>query len=466
MLSRTRSDPAVTAIAPTPTLGRCCCDLSPHCLCLGPCSVYEETRMLAPRLPRAGVLFAAKSAVAGPSSPSPLLRRPVAAAAPFQAPLGGPAQSRRSAATESQQSNSSSVVAQFATVDPVSLSGRRPHRIQNLLAGEWRDAKHTVDVLDPLNGEPFIQAPDTKEAELPPFVASLARVPKSGLHNPLKNPERYLLYGEVLCRAAELLHREDVAAFFTKCIQRTMPKSKPQAEGEIHILRDFCATFSGDSVQTLCSRFTQPVDHHACGQITHGYRWPYGAVAVLSPFNFPLKVAGTQLLSAAMVGNKPLLTPESTQGLPLEQFIRFLIHCGMPPTDVDFLNCRGPVTSSLLRMAAPSVRMVHFTGPRRAAKLLTQAAAAATTTTGGGGGGDLFKVEEDDGVHWKILGPDVSDLLSVARQCDADAYALSGQASSAQSLLFAHSNWVRVGLLQELKRLAKTRGCVRGGGGD
>eukprot|EP00918_Siedleckia_nematoides_P074946 GHVU01163817.1.p1 GENE.GHVU01163817.1~~GHVU01163817.1.p1 ORF type:complete len:265 (-),score=26.20 GHVU01163817.1:304-1098(-) len=164
MLSRTRSDPAVTAIAPTPTLGRCCCDLSPHCLCLGPCSVYEETRMLAPRLPRAGVLFAAKSAVAGPSSPSPLLRRPVAAAAPFQAPLGGPAQSRRSAATESQQSNSSSVVAQFATVDPVSLSGRRPHRIQNLLAGEWRDAKHTVDVLDPLNGEPFIQAPDTKVA--------------------------------------------------------------------------------------------------------------------------------------------------------------------------------------------------------------------------------------------------------------------------------------------------------------
>lgn len=39
--------------------------------------------------------------------------------------------------------------------------------------------------------------PDTTVGELKPFVDSLKRVPKSGVHNPLKNVERYLMFGEV-----------------------------------------------------------------------------------------------------------------------------------------------------------------------------------------------------------------------------------------------------------------------------
>lgn len=64
--------------------------------------------------------------------------------------------------------------------------------------------------------------------ELEPFIASLADVPKSGLHNPLKNPERYLLYGQVLQKTAAMLHDERVFDFFTKCIMRTFPKSYQQ----------------------------------------------------------------------------------------------------------------------------------------------------------------------------------------------------------------------------------------------
>lgn len=39
--------------------------------------------------------------------------------------------------------------------------------------------------------------PDTSVEELAPFVESLRGVPKSGVHNPLKNVERYLMYGEI-----------------------------------------------------------------------------------------------------------------------------------------------------------------------------------------------------------------------------------------------------------------------------
>jgi hypothetical protein len=41
-------------------------------------------------------------------------------------------------------------------------------------------------------------------------------------------------------------------------------------------------------VRFLARSFAVPGDH--CGQTSHGYRWPYGPVAIISPFNFPLEI--------------------------------------------------------------------------------------------------------------------------------------------------------------------------------
>ena len=42
-----------------------------------------------------------------------------------------------------------------------------------------------------MNGDAFIKLPDPQIDEIQPYVQSLRSVPKSGLHNPLKNPERW-----------------------------------------------------------------------------------------------------------------------------------------------------------------------------------------------------------------------------------------------------------------------------------
>lgn len=54
------------------------------------------------------------------------------------------------------------------------------------------------------------------------------------------------------------------------------------------------------------------------------------------------------------------------------------------------------------------------------------------------------------------------DVDYVAWQCDQDAYACSGQKCSAQSMLFAHANWARVGLYAKMEELAsRCVACVR-----
>ena len=92
------------------------------------------------------------------------------------------------------------------TVDPNTISESNPAVLYNLINEQWKAPENYTLIQDPFNGEAFIKVPDTKTpAELAEFKENMELCTKSGLHNPIKNPERYLLYGAVLAKAAALL---------------------------------------------------------------------------------------------------------------------------------------------------------------------------------------------------------------------------------------------------------------------
>ena len=72
----------------------------------------------------------------------------------------------------------------------------------------------------------MITIPDTQLSEIDFFVLSLKNTPKSGLHNPFKNIERYLMLGEVSWKASEVLRDPDVFNFFVDLTIRAAPKSR------------------------------------------------------------------------------------------------------------------------------------------------------------------------------------------------------------------------------------------------
>lgn len=210
--------------------------------------------------------------------------------------------------------------------------------------------------------------------------------------------------------------------------------------GEVKVTADFLNNFGGDNVRRLAKSFGVPGDYY--GQMSVGHRWPYGPVALITPFNFPLEIPVLQLMGALYMGNKPLLKPSENVAVVMEQFVRLLIDCGMDPNDVDLLNCQGPVAQEVI--VKTPMRMSQFTGSSRVAELLSNA------TNG------KVKVE-DAGFDWKILGPDVGDIDYVAWQCDQDAYATIGQKCSAQSICFIHENWLETDLLSKMKANAEKR---------
>jgi 1-pyrroline-5-carboxylate dehydrogenase len=331
-------------------------------------------------------------------------------------------------------------VASWSMFNPNQMTSDNPAVPSNLVFGEWTPTEKHLTLPDPLNGQPFLKCPDTQLFEIEPFVHSLKSVPKTGLHNPLKNPERYLLLGDITHKAAAELRKEDIALHFAKLIQRVAPKSLAQALGEVKVTRLFLDNFGGDQPRFLARGFTTPGDH--TGQQSTGYRWPFGAVALIAPFNFPLEIPVLQMMGALYMGNKPLVHVDKRVSVVIEEFIRLLHHCGLPLSDVDLIHGSGGTVGEILAQAKPASTL--FTGSRKVAEHLAKEHH-----------GRVYL--EDAGFDWKILGPDVAEFDYVAWQCDQDAYACSGQKCSAQSILFIHENWAKAGLEAELAKRASTR---------
>jgi len=334
-------------------------------------------------------------------------------------------------------------VPEFATVDPFNgMTAADPGMLQNLVGGQWLDADAGYDdIIDPMNGDAFLKVPDTRDHA--PYIEGLRSCPKSGVHNPLKNPDRYVYLGEVCARAAALLAEPDVRDYFTQLTRRVMPKSWNQCLGEVVVTRIFLENLAGDGVRFLARGFSNPGNH--TGQESRGYRWPYGPVVIIAPFNFPLEIPALQLMGALAMGNRPLIKPETKVSIVLEQFVRLLIHAGLKPTDVDMIHCRGTLMGELIESARDHIRLVQFTGSSGVAEHLSTVMNGAVRI-------------EDAGFDWKVIGPDYHPewLDYVAWQCDEDAYNAAGQKCSAQSIILMHENWADK-LLPKLKTLAQRR---------
>lgn len=252
------------------------------------------------------------------------------------------------------------------------------------------------------------------------------------------------MLSEVNRKVVEVMHDKEVFDFFVKAIQRTVPKSTIQTAAELNVTVDFYENFCGDRVRFLAHSERKPGDH--TGQFNTGYRWPFGAVACITPFNFPIEIPALQFMGALYMGNKPVVKGDSRTNIVLEQWIRMMHYCGLPKEDMDFLYADGPVMEKILLKGG--VRSTLFTGSSKVGEHLAKALHGRIRL-------------EDGGYDWKVLGPDVPKSQSwidyIAWQCDQDAFAHSGQKCSAQSVMFMHKAWNKTNILEVWKAQAEQR---------
>jgi 1-pyrroline-5-carboxylate dehydrogenase len=125
----------------------------------------------------------------------------------------------------------------------------KQYKLSNFINGEWRKTAKYEEFPDPLRGGKFMDVPLTEKPEMTDIIQSMRSCPRSGLHNPFKNIDRYLLYGQICRKVAEALHNPEIFNHFVKLIGRVMPKSEHESFKEMKVSRAFFENFSGDNVK-------------------------------------------------------------------------------------------------------------------------------------------------------------------------------------------------------------------------
>ncbi|GAA4821356.1 aldehyde dehydrogenase family protein [Tomitella cavernea] len=189
----------------------------------------------------------------------------------------------------------------------------------------------------------------------------------------------------------------------------TAEQGKPLAEAgqELWVAAHAFATLAGtawEPEQSLTASLGRPV--------TVQHR-PYGVVAAIVPWNFPLYLAAAKIAPALLAGNTVVAKPAESVSLAVSAFVDVLRT--VLPDGVLEVVTGGPETGRQL-IDHPGVRMVSFTGSTPVGRnIMAQAAATLTPVALELGGNDPA-----------ILLPD-ADLADAAARLSAGAFLNAGQ---------------------------------------
>jgi len=210
----------------------------------------------------------------------------------------------------------------------------------------------TFPVIAPFTGSVLFDLPLAGEADVDAAIADLRRGQRAWAARPLAERSAIMLRFHDLV----LAEREtglDIAQWETG-------KARRDAMEELVDIALTARHYSRDAKRLLKPRRHRGVFPLAVGvvQLQH----PKGVVGVLSPWNYPLTLAGSDALPALIAGNAVLLKPDVQTTLTAAWVIDLMIRAGLPEDVIRVVPGEGPVVGP---MVIDRVDYVMFTGSTR-----------------------------------------------------------------------------------------------------
>src|SRR5438552_2819193 len=162
---------------------------------------------------------------------------------------------------------------------------------------------------------------------------------------------------EVLRRAADLIsdRQFELAAFMAF----EVGKNRLEALGDVEETADLLRYYS-DSMETNAG-FVKPMGSLSEAEHTRSVLKPHGVWAVISPFNFPMALAGGPAAGALIAGNTVVLKPSSDAPLMAYKFCEALHDAGVEPGVFNLVTGAGETVGAELE-ENPDLDGMVFTG--------------------------------------------------------------------------------------------------------
>ncbi|HEY7947471.1 MAG TPA: aldehyde dehydrogenase family protein [Acidimicrobiales bacterium] len=253
--------------------------------------------------------------------------------------------------------------------------------------------------------EVVLEGPSASMAQLDRAVAAARRAAPAWAA--LSPAERAELVGKAAAAAGAVVASSDLARLLT----REHGKVLWEAQFDAGTIGGMAGAFAPLATEALEPRSMTA----GGGRRTTVEYVPYGVVACVLPFNWPVSVLGNKIFPALLTGNTVVVkAPPTCPGAVLA--VAAAMAEALPPGVVNALNGPGPELGAAL-VAHPDVDMVSFTGGVPTGRAVMAGASAALTPV----------VLELGGNDPALIAPDVEIDEALAAKIVEAAFITSGQ---------------------------------------
>ncbi|MEF0941417.1 aldehyde dehydrogenase family protein [Rhizobium sp. BR 362] len=241
--------------------------------------------------------------------------------------------------------------------DPDSLDLPSGHFID----GRYVAASGGMTMRRPSDGVAFAECPVAGKDLVDRAVEAANQALKTSGWSSLRPRERT----KALVRWADLMEDEAVTLARLEAVSSTRPIGQLIA-GDIAITAEqirFFAEFADKQGSDLV-----PTDDHSLGMIMTE---PYGVVGAITPWNFPISMAGWKLGPALAAGNAVVLKPSEMTPFSTLYMAELSVRAGIPAGLINIVLGDGPTTGAAIT-GHPGIGKISFTGSTSAGSAIME----------------------------------------------------------------------------------------------
>jgi acyl-CoA reductase-like NAD-dependent aldehyde dehydrogenase len=221
------------------------------------------------------------------------------------------------------------------------------------VGGRWREAADgaRTEVVDPSRGAVVTTVAEAGAADVDAAVRSAREAFDGGTWSGLSGRER----GRILHRVAELIRENADELAQLESLDVGKPISLCHAVDVTNAANDY------EHFAALAHSLDGSVRNTPMNALAYTKREPLGVVAAITPFNFPLILAGSKIGPALAAGNTVVHKPADETPLSALYMAGLLQRAGVPDGVVNVVTGTGPVAGEAL-LRHRGVDKVAFTG--------------------------------------------------------------------------------------------------------
>ncbi|WP_326660920.1 aldehyde dehydrogenase family protein [Streptomyces canus] len=221
------------------------------------------------------------------------------------------------------------------------------------VGGQWREAADgaRTEVVDPSRGAVVTTVAEAGAADVDAAVRSAREAFDGGTWSGLSGRER----GRILHRVAELIRENADELAQLESLDVGKPISLCHAVDVTNAANDY------EHFAALAHSLDGAVRNTPMNALAYTKREPLGVVAAITPFNFPLILAGSKIGPALAAGNTIVHKPADETPLSALYMAGLLQRAGVPDGVVNVVTGTGPVAGEAL-LRHRGVDKVAFTG--------------------------------------------------------------------------------------------------------